>query len=52
MDRTDDVIAGIFLKIISKKFGKGAKEQVRRGGAVFFNGVSFSPSHTPPHPFR
>ena len=30
MDRTDDVIVGIFLKIISKKFGKGAKGQVRR----------------------
>ena len=27
MDRTDDVIVGIFLKIISKKFGEGAKEQ-------------------------
>ena len=52
MDRTEDVIVELFLKIISKKFGKGAKGQVRRGGAVFFNGVSFSPSHTPPHPFR
>lgn len=31
MDRTDDVIAGIFLKIISKKFGKGAKGQACRG---------------------
>lgn len=31
MDRTEDVIAGIFLKIISKKFGEGAKEQACRG---------------------
>ena len=54
MDRTDDVIVGIFLKIFSKKLGggKGAKGQVRRGGAAFFNGVSLSPSHTPPRPLR
>ena len=37
MDRTDDVIVGIFLKIISKKFGKGAKGQVRRGWCGVFS---------------
>ena len=45
MDRTDDVIAGIFLKIISKKFGKGAKGQVRRGWCGVFSTALVSHLH-------
>ena len=52
MDRTDDVIAEIFLKIFSKNGERETRDRSGGGGAAFFIGVSLSPSHTPPRPLQ
>ena len=45
MDRTDDVIVGIFLKIFQKSLGKEPRNRPVGGGAIKLSGRTFLAPH-------
>uniref|UniRef100_UPI0040291101 hypothetical protein n=1 Tax=Dialister sp. TaxID=1955814 RepID=UPI0040291101 len=45
MDRTDDVIVEIFLKIFSKNWGKEPRDRSGGGGAIKLSGRTFLAPH-------